>query len=886
MNVFELSAQLKLDTSQYEQGLNKAKSSMEGFDRTNSQKSSNVSQAWNIAAVAIGNIISNVFSKVTSTISNAVDGAISRVDILNNYSIVMEGLGYSATDAKNAVSELSDGIQGLPTTLPGIVTVQKQFVPLLGSLDKATDLTLALNNAVTAGGQGQEVANSALNQWYQMIANGMPDLQSWRIINQAMPAQLDQIAKSLFGVDATTQDLFEAWAGKDGARFQVTTQEVMDMMIKLSKEGGDGFASFEKQAHNASKGIATSMQNVKTAVVTQLANVTQAAMDNGLDISGMFDTLKQGIRDLGGSIVDSMGKAKFGQLSNRIKDLIKMIFDALKKIDWEKLITTTLNAITKLVTFVTKHFKGILTLVKGIAAAFIGWKIGGIVNNIVKGVGSMIGLFKNLVGAIRGVEGAQKALNTAMSANPFGIILTAVTTLMAVLPDVVGWFKEWLGITGWSDIKEQMEEVCDAAKRNRDAAEDMFETIKGGADSSSAEAAKMQGLVDMLNECVDSNGALKEGMEERANYALNELNNALGTEYTMEQLLNEGWENMRENILGVIEAQRYQSLMNTYWEQWEDAQANMGDTMKDLITSYQDLNAMTDVYNQTMEGASKAAFADLTDEMLKSELGLDDLETAYNDNSVAFSRMIEEQSVAEAARMAEADGNYTRAAEILDTYAKTRQLTAEAQTIAAKKASEAEILALEQMLTEMGYSADEVKTLMSNITTDMDLSAKMAEIGQNGASSFGTSFTNTWNSNKGGIFGLVDDLTYGIRHKLGIASPSKVFKSIGKFTSQGFGEGFDKEFKNTKKTFMDDMDSLVDYSNDLSFGEIGVSQSAKRQQNEVNSLKSAINGLQQSIAQLTSSDRMLNATIKIGDTTLAKTISRTLTNQQYREVAT
>ena len=879
MNVFELSAQLKLDTSQYEQGLKQAKSSMEGFDRTNSQKSSNVSQAWNIAAVAIGNIISNVFSKVTSTISGAVDSAISRVDILNNYSIVMEGLGYSATDAKNAVSKLSDGIQGLPTTLPGIVTVQKQFVPLLGSLDKATDLTLALNNAVTAGGQGQEVANSALNQWYQMIANGMPDLQSWRIINQAMPAQLDQIAKSLFGVDATTQDLFEAWAGKDGARFQVTTQEVMDMMVKLSKEGGDGFASFEQQAHNASKGIATSMANVKTAVVTQLGNVIQKAMDSGLDIAGILDSLKGNIRDFGGSIVKSMNGVDFTKLSNRIKSLFTVITQNLKKIDWNKLFDKTIKGVTKFLDFVTHHMRGIITLVKTLTAAFIGWKVGSIIGKVVENI-------KNFVTGLKQAKTAMEVLNKVSGANPIGLIVTAVTTLMAVLPDVVGWFKEWLGITGWSDIKEQMEEVCDAAKRNRDAAEDMFETIKGGSDSSSAEAAKMQGLVDMLNECVDSNGALKEGMEERANYALNELNNALGTEYTMEQLLNEGWENMRENILGVIEAQRYQSLMNTYWEQWEDAQANMGDTMKDLITSYQDLNAMTDVYNQTMEGSSKAAFAGLTEEMLKSELGLDDLETAYNDNSVAFSRMIEEQSVAEAARMAEADGNYTRAAEILDTYANTRQLTAEAQTIAAEKASQAEILALEQMLTEMGYSADEVKTLMSTITTDMDLSQKMSEIGANGAASFGSSFTSTWNSNQGSIFGSIDTLIGSIKHKLGIASPSKVFKSIGKFTSQGFEVGFDKEFKNTKKTFMDDMNSLVNYSSSLDFGSIGTSQATIKHQVESAKTQNLLGKLQSSIDRLADKEQMLNATIKIGDTTLAKTISRTLTNQQYREVAT
>ena len=42
--------------------------------------------------------------------------------------------------------------------------IEKQFLAFSGDLEKSTKLTLVLNDATLAGGQGQEVANSALTQ--------------------------------------------------------------------------------------------------------------------------------------------------------------------------------------------------------------------------------------------------------------------------------------------------------------------------------------------------------------------------------------------------------------------------------------------------------------------------------------------------------------------------------------------------------------------------------------------------------------------------------------------------------------------------------------------------------------------------------------------------
>jgi trimeric autotransporter adhesin len=251
------------------------------------------------AMVAVGNLAAKAFSAAASTITSSLSSAVSRVDTMSNYSNIMKGLGYSASDAKAQITKLSEGIEGLPTTLDGIVTIQQQFTALTGSMDEATKLSLALNNATLAGGQGAEVAASAMQQWYQVIANGTPDLQSWRIINAAMPAQLNQLAQSILGAEATSTDLFNAW--KAGT---VTTDQVKDALVTLNEEGGDGITAFSEQALTGTAGISTALQNMKTAVVKNVANILETLNggEGGNNITSIFAGMKNTINAFGSAI--------------------------------------------------------------------------------------------------------------------------------------------------------------------------------------------------------------------------------------------------------------------------------------------------------------------------------------------------------------------------------------------------------------------------------------------------------------------------------------------------------------------------------------------------------------------------------------------------------
>ena len=241
---------------------------------------------------------------VFGLINSSVDGAVKRFDTLNQFPKVMQTLGYSAKEAEASINTLGDGIQHLPTTLDAVANQTKGIVAVVGDLDKATKLTLALNNAMTAGGASAEQASSAINQWTQAMAKGKPDLQDWRALVQTAPAQMNQLAEATLGAGKTQNDLYNAM--KNGT---VTIDQVNDKMIELTTQGGEGFASWAEQAKNAGAGIQMSITNVKASVQRNLANI-MGGIDNLMGkvggIAGIIQGVVPAFDKLGGTITDML----------------------------------------------------------------------------------------------------------------------------------------------------------------------------------------------------------------------------------------------------------------------------------------------------------------------------------------------------------------------------------------------------------------------------------------------------------------------------------------------------------------------------------------------------------------------------------------------------
>jgi tape measure domain-containing protein len=302
--------QTDLNTRNFENGLDRIKNG--------AQKAGNTVK--NIVT-ALG--ISKIISSAMNEISNSIDGAVTRFDTLNNFSKVMSNLGIGAKESQKSIDKLSDKLMGLPTTLQDGAMAVQRFTSANGDIEKSTDLFLALNNAILAGGASSEIQASALEQLSQSYAKGKPDMMEWRTAMTAMPAQLKQVAKAMGYINADA--LGEAL--RDGS---VSMDEFMDTIVRLNTEGVDGFKSFEEQARNSTDGVRTALTNMRSRI-TQGVTAIIESLDKKLktsNLGGVSDIIINYANSIRDGLI-RIGNVISGELS--ITDFSKEIVDIANK---------------------------------------------------------------------------------------------------------------------------------------------------------------------------------------------------------------------------------------------------------------------------------------------------------------------------------------------------------------------------------------------------------------------------------------------------------------------------------------------------------------------------------------------------------------------------
>lgn len=268
-------------------------------------------------AGVIAGAAASLVTAVAGSVSASMGAAMARFDTLNNYPRVMEQLGYSTDFADASIDRMSDHLSGLPTALDSMVSTVQGIADATGDLGKATDAGLALNDMLIASGSGMQLTAAATEQFRQMLAKGRPEMQDWKSLTQAMPGQLDQLAKSMLGPTANANDLYAALGG-GGADATASMGELLDSMIRLDREGGDGFVSFEEQARTASDGVQTSMANIRTAVVRGVAGVMEEVGKD--EIAGVLSGVRDGVNETSEVVRGAVAEAK-----PVVKDVVQVV---------------------------------------------------------------------------------------------------------------------------------------------------------------------------------------------------------------------------------------------------------------------------------------------------------------------------------------------------------------------------------------------------------------------------------------------------------------------------------------------------------------------------------------------------------------------------------
>lgn len=260
-----------------------------------------------------------VTTKAMGVISNSIGSAVGRADQVNNFPKVMKNLGYSSQDAAASIKKISNALDGLPTTSSAMTGMVQQLAPLTSNLDEATDIALAFNNAMLAGGASTMEQENALTQYTQMLSAGKVDMQAWRSIQAAMPGQLNQVAEAMLGAGKNSNDLYEAM--KNGS---ISFDDFNKKVMELNQNGFGKYASFAQQAKDATQGIGTAMENVKNRVAKAVQKVIEAVgVENIAGAINGFSSQFGKVGDAAASMVTGV-KGWFGKAAQAAQPLVSI----------------------------------------------------------------------------------------------------------------------------------------------------------------------------------------------------------------------------------------------------------------------------------------------------------------------------------------------------------------------------------------------------------------------------------------------------------------------------------------------------------------------------------------------------------------------------------
>lgn len=453
---------------------------------------------------AVAGITSNVFSKVASVVTSSLGSAVDRADQMNNFPKVMKNLGYSATDAAASIKKISDALDGLPTTSSAMTGMVQQLAPLTSNLDEATDIALAFNNAMLAGGASTMEQENALTQYTQMLSAGKVDMQAWRSIQAAMPGQLNQVAEAMLGAGKNSNDLYEAM--KNGS---ISFDDFNKKVIELNQNGFGKYASFAQQAKDATQGIGTAMENVKNRVAKAVQKIIDAVgVENiagainrfssqfgkvGDAAAGMVTDVKKKFSEAGKWITGLYDKLDKTGAITRFKDTISTAFESAR------------SRVTEAVDRIAGSFKGLVPDGAIVSA----------IEDVLKYVGTVFSDFADWVADT--VEWWSKFIAALKDTGAVQQLAGALGSLFDAIGDVADAFR------GAGDMAESAAGRFDLAKGS---AELLGAVIKVAADLVQKMADQLKRVAEWVKKFTDTlsdSGALDTWMD-----ALERIFSALG----------------------------------------------------------------------------------------------------------------------------------------------------------------------------------------------------------------------------------------------------------------------------------------------------------------------------------------------------------------------
>lgn len=617
--------------------------------------------------------------------------------------------------------------------------------------------------------------------------------------------------------------------------------------------------------------------------------LSQDALDSANEFNDSVDTLKATAKGTFQKIGAEIAK----QLIPEMSDLAKYASKAAKNIDWSKVVKSVTDvlkkfiklvknaadvvipALVKVLGFVTDNFDTLVGVLLTGITVFKTLKAAMAISNTVTAFKTAVAASTTAVNA---AQKAQLAWNAAMSANVIGAVITAVALLVTGIGLLIGSTDDAEESTSdlnetqakgvqsadklresYNRAKAKTDELTQAFKDDIEAANEnaqSFRDLKDAAyDNASAELANIENTQNLWHELqtlTDENGKVKDGYQGRVDFILNELNNALGTEYDANNGIIGQYQDMQSEIDKLIEKKKAEILLGAYEETYREAVANVAEAEKARGEQAQKLSAMeaelaakeselatardnaAKQYDERTKWQAERRVTTLTNERDDIKAALDSEREAYKnltDDVEAYYNAIDSYEIGSAmvaeGKTSEAVGYLNNLGNGFVTVASTAKLSADEQ----KRVLENQVITTEINLRQLerdyrdsskNMTDAEKKEALNRINNAKqqatDAKKEFEKVGGNivrgmadGVKTNSYYLTNAMNA-------IVEDALKAAKEAANIHSPSRLFRDeVGKYIGLGIGAGIDDSTKDVVKSVRSQVNGIRSaYGNSLS----------------------------------------------------------------------
>ena len=288
-------------------------------------------------AITLGNVAAKVISKTFNELASNMDGAIKRFDTLQNFPKVMKNFGVTSEEASESVNRISDSIQDLPTSLDQAVGGVQSLFMVTKDLKQAEAMFQAINDsAMVFAGGSTEAVDRFIYAFKQAMSAGKVSAQDFNQMNEAIPGLMDKVAEKM------GMTYIQLKTGlSDGS---IAMEDFNNALKLLDSEGVGAMGAMRDAAFDATGGIGTALTNLKSRISRGLAS--------------LIGSLDEALAEYGGI------SGVINKLSKKIADTLTKIGEALKNIDFDKVISV-LKIVAPIILTVAGYFLTLNSAIKG-----------------------------------------------------------------------------------------------------------------------------------------------------------------------------------------------------------------------------------------------------------------------------------------------------------------------------------------------------------------------------------------------------------------------------------------------------------------------------------------------------------------------------------------